>query len=160
MARERPPAVVRCVSRTRRAVLTITVISAAILGIGLGVLQLFPERKPLTPDFGISWFRGVLIALVVLSYVARRLLATRSALTEPPSRACRFYTAYWIESAIGALIGPLGLAYALCAPPGPLSIVPFWVGLLVAQVLAFPKGYELDDFEQPIPEPATDVTQP
>jgi hypothetical protein len=146
-------AALACLERTRSAVLNILVAD----GIGIaasGLLLRWRDRGALfrAPDVARQAMLGGLFAVVVASYLCRRFLARRSVLRDPAGRARHFFRAHVASAALGALAIPLGLAYGWTVSPRLDAVAPFWVAALALGFLALPRGPELDDFDEPMPE--------
>jgi uncharacterized membrane protein YfcA len=147
------PASTACLARTRSAVLNLLV----AVGAGIAVSGLFLGRRDrgalLWPDREAGrWAHGVLLGLIVVSFMVRRVMGGRSSLREPEQRAGRFFWSHVASAAVGALAVPLGLAYGWAIRPRLEDIAPFWVSALALGVLAIPRAYELDDFNEPLNE--------
>ncbi|HEV3163076.1 MAG TPA: hypothetical protein VGZ22_03465 [Isosphaeraceae bacterium] len=149
------PAAVRCLERTRSAVLNVLVVVAAgIAGSGIvlgrrdrGVL-LWPERTTQRAT------HAALLLLIVASFMVRRVLGSRSALRDPDTRCVQFYRAHVIGAIVGALAVPLGFAYGWGVRPLLDAVIPFWLTALALGVLALPRAYELADFDAAMSEPS------
>jgi hypothetical protein len=140
--------------RTRLAVSGLAVGTVAIVLIGRAALaRLGPPPIPsLVPDFITErTLHGALIAVVVLSYALRRGLAGRSALRDPATRAERFFSGHVLAAAVGSQAAVLGLADEAIFAPSPRELAPFWVAAALCLAVAFPRGYELADFDEPLP---------
>jgi hypothetical protein len=148
---ERDLAILDCLRRTRTWVLVVLVFAACLIAAGLAFLRTRPAWVPLAPSISPQWFRWGLFGVLILSYVVRRVVANRGNLRDPATRAARFHLGHVSSAVIGALAAPLGLAYAFLLQPDSNELAPFWVVVLVTGALAFPRGYELDDFDEPIP---------
>src|SRR3954451_22445400 len=125
------PAASACLGRTRSAVLNILV----AVGVGIaasGLLLRWRDRGALfrAPDGIRQAMLGALLALVVASYLGRRILGRRSTLRDPARRAARFYRAHVVSAALGALAVPLGLVYGWMVRPRLDGVAPFWVAAL------------------------------
>lgn len=150
------PAAPACIHRTRSVVLNIVIASGLLLVIGgivVRELDLGPPRFPEVPARRAAY--GALIGLVFLSYGLRRVVGGRMSLRDPATRGPRFYLAHVLSAAIGALAIPLGIAYGILVRPDLQEIAPFWVAGMALGFLALPRGYELDDFDEPMIRPGT-----
>ena len=149
------PAAVRCLQRTRSAV--VNVMLAAGAGIAASGLLLSRRARGPLPQADRQLERLtqlVLIAIVAVSLVVRRTLGSRAALRDPDRRAERFFRAHLITALVGALAIPLSLAYGWFVQPELQAVLPFWVAALAMGVLAWPRAYELTDFDEPMSDPA------
>ena len=151
---ELEPAAARCLERTRSAVLNVLI--AIGLGIALsGLILRWRDRGAIwraSDELGQGLLVGLFV-LVVSSYVARRVGASRSRLHDPERRASRFYGAHLASALIGSLAIVLGLCYGWWIRPRLDAVSPFWVASLALGFLALPRADELRDFDEPIPEP-------
>jgi hypothetical protein len=149
------PAARACLERTRSAVLNILMADGLGIAAG-GILLRWRDRGALfrAPDWMRRAMLGGLLAVVVASYLTRRILGRRSALRDPDHRAERFFRAHVIAAAVGALAVPLGLVYGWMVRPQLDEVAPFWVAALALGFLSLPRASELDDFDAPIPEPS------
>jgi hypothetical protein len=143
-----------CLERTRSAVLNILMAD----GIGLavsGVLLRWRDRGALfrASDATRRTLLGALFALVVASYLTRRIVGRRSSLRDPGPRARRFFRAHVVAAAIGALAIPLGFTYGWMVRPRLDGVAPFWVAALALGFLSLPRAAELEDFDDPIAGP-------
>ena len=146
------PASQACLERTRSAVLNVLI--AVGLGIAVsGVVLRYRDHSALfrAPDSLRRGMLGGLLALVVASYLGRRILGRRSALRDPAGRASRFFRAHVIAASVGALAIPLGLAYGWMVRPRLDGVAPFWVAALALGFLALPRASELEDLDPPVP---------
>jgi hypothetical protein len=151
---DRPAAVVACLERTRSAVLNVLVF------VGAGIAASGWVLGNHDPDAVLPWgfvktrqvALGVLAGLVAVSYAILRIIAGREALRDPARRASRFFKGRVAASCISALAVPLGFAYGWFVDPLLGSIAPFWIAALALGFLALPRGPELDDFDEPMPE--------
>jgi hypothetical protein len=156
---DREPAALATLERTRSAVLNILV--AEGLGIAAsGFLLRWRDRGALfrAHDQVRQGMLGGLLILVAASYLARRVLGSRSALLDPARRARRFFRAHVISALIGSLAVPLGLAYGWTVRPRLDAVAPFWVAALALGFLALPRASELDDLD--VPPSATGPSEP
>lgn len=143
-----------CLERTRSAVLNI------LLGVGAGIalsglILRWRDRAAAwrAPDGLRQALIAGLIAILVVSHLARRIGASRSALREPAGRSSRFYRAHVLAAAIGALAVPLGLAFGWAIRPRLDAVAPFWIAALALGFLALPKAAELEDLDPPTTGP-------
>jgi hypothetical protein len=151
----RDPAAVAVIRRARRAVEGVLagalglVLVGALLGDRLPKFD--PARLGLDPERLARVANSVLFGLLLVSVALRRALASRAALRDPRTRARQFLRAQVCAAFVGALAAPLGLALAVLTRPTPRELAPFWVAALGTVLLAYPRGYELDDFDEPLP---------
>jgi hypothetical protein len=147
----REPASAACLGRTRAAVLNVMVaVGVGIAGSGL-LLARRDRGALLWPDrVAGPWAHGALLGLIVISFVVRRVAGGRSALRDPQERAARFFWVHLSAAIIGALAVPVGFAYGWAIRPQLDTVAPFWVTALALCVLALPRAYELEGFDQPM----------
>lgn len=145
------PASQRCLSRTRSAVLNVLVAVGLTIAISGWLLR---GRQPVAAGqtsrhvhqlLTIAW-----IGLGVLSFLLRRILGRRAALSDPARRETRFFWAHVSAAVTAAAIAPLGLLHGLLSDPRLEAIIPFWVVPLALGVLALPRASELDGFDRVI----------
>jgi hypothetical protein len=148
-ARLDPPSAA-CLERTRSAVLNVLV----VVGLGIaasGVLLRWRDRWAAAR--GPEWLRrallGALLAVVVVSYVTRRVLAGRELLRDPAARLARFHRGHLLAAVVAALAVPLGLAYGWFIRPRIDAVAPFWIAALALGFLALPRGAELEGLDEP-----------
>lgn len=148
--------------QTRRAVGGIAVGTVLVVLIGRAAMARFgpPPIRTLVPEFiterSLVW---ALAGVVVIGFGLRRGLGGRPALHDPATRAERFFTAHVLAAAVGSQAAVLGLLdEAVFAPPS-RELAPFWVGAALSLAIAFPRGYELADFDEPLP-PSADGPRP
>lgn len=147
------PAADACLSRTRASV--INVLIAISVGIAIsGFLLRWRDRGAIwrAPDELRQGLLAGLFLLVFMSFIARRVGASRARLHDPRRRASRFYQAHLSSAVIGSLAILLGLCYGWWIRPRLDAVSPFWVAALALGFLALPRADELRDFEDPIPE--------
>jgi hypothetical protein len=140
--------------RTRLAIGGIAVGTFGIVLIGRAALaQLGPPPIPsLVPEFITErTLLGTLMAVVVLSFGLRRGLAGRSALRDPATRTERFFSGHVLAAAIGSQAAVLGLVDEAAFAPSNRELAPFWVAAALCLAVAYPRGYELADFDEPLP---------
>ncbi|HEV3120885.1 MAG TPA: hypothetical protein VGY53_03230 [Isosphaeraceae bacterium] len=146
------PAALECLDRTRSAVVNVLM----VVGLGIAVAGIYLGRR----DRGaLLWSeremgRGahaLLFVIIVASFAVRRVVASRAALRDPAGRAPRFFRAHVASAILGALAMPLGALYGWAIRPRLDAVLPFWVAALALGVLALPRSYELEGFEEPIP---------
>ncbi len=104
----------------------------------------------LDPDRAFRLSQSVVLGLAVLSVAVRRALGNRASLRDPRTRARQFFRAQVGAAVVGALSSVLGVAVALLLRPGAHELAPFWVAAVGTILLAYPRGYELDDFDEPM----------
>jgi hypothetical protein len=151
---DRPAPVVACLERTRSAVLNVLVV------VGAGIAASGWVLGHHDPDAVLPWgllktrqmALGVLVGLVAVAYAILRIVAGRDALRDPARRASKFYKGRVAASSVAALAIPLGFAYGWFVDPRLEALAPFWVAALAIGFLALPRGPELDDFDEPMPE--------
>jgi hypothetical protein len=145
------PASQACLSQTRSAVLNVLVAVGATIAISGWLLR---GREPAAAGQTSRDVHQVLLiallALAVLSFLLRRIMGRRSALSDPTRRARRFFWSHVLPAIMAALIAPLGLLHGLLSDPGVEAISPFWVVPLALGVLALPRASELRGFDGPI----------
>ena len=158
----RDPETVDCLVRTRSAVLNVLLFvgaGIAVSGCGLGRHQ--PGAGPL---LGLPVTRqgalAGLLGLIALAYVILRVGSGRELLRDPARRAARFFRARVAVAIVGALAIPLGFAAGWVNDPRLEALAPFWIAALGLGFLAIPRGYELDDFAEPIAAAEADSTPP
>ncbi len=153
----RPPEAVACLVRTRSAVLNVMVFvgaGIAVSGWGLG------RHKVLQPIFlGLTVTRRgsivVLLGLIALAYLILRVGSGRELLRDPNTRASRFFWARLAAAIVAAWAIPLGFVAGWANDARLEALAPFWIAALGLGFLALPRGYELDDFAEPIPPSPT-----
>jgi hypothetical protein len=144
------PADLKCLDRTRSAVVNVLVaVSAGIAATGL--LLRWRDRGALFRAQGLARqvMLGALFVLVVASFLCRRILARRSSLRDPSSRCARFLRAHVLAASVGALAIPLGLVYGWTVRPRFDAVAPFWVAALALGVLALPRSVALEGLDEP-----------
>jgi len=153
---------VACLVRTRSAVLNVLVFvgaGIAVSGWGLGRHQVGEA-----PPWGFTLtHRGAitgLMGLIALAYLILRVGSGREALRDPNRRASRFLRARVAAAIVGALAIPLGFVAGWVNDPRLEALAPFWIAALGLGFLALPRGYELDDFAEPIPASPSNATGP
>jgi hypothetical protein len=129
-----------------------------VVGVGIAASGLFLGRRDrgvmLWPERTAARVAHLaLLGLVVASFVVRRVWASRSALREPSTRASRFFRTHVVSALVGALAIPLGFVYGWAVRPRLDAVFPFWVAALALGVLALPRVYELEGFDEPMPSP-------
>lgn len=150
------PASVACLERTRTAVLNV------LVGDGLGILcsgLLLRSRAEPAASFAAaaSLKRGLLLglaAVVLASYVTRRIAGGRSALQTPDGRLRRFLAGHVAAAVIAALAIPLGLAHGWFVRPSVDAVAPYWVAALALGFLSLPRAVELEGLDV-LPVPPT-----
>jgi hypothetical protein len=144
-----------CLNQTRSTVINLLAASVAVMFVGGLALRGMDRAATLWPEtLATRVAHGFLFGIIFLSYVSRRVLASRSALRDPESRGRRFYLAHVVSASIGALAVPLGLAHGYAIRPRLDAVGPFCVAALALEFLAIPRGYELNDFDAPMVPPA------
>ena len=78
------------------------------------------------------------------------MLGRRSRLRDPRQRGARFFLGHVVPAVVGALAAPLGLVHGWLISPRLEAILPFWVVALLLGILAYPRGRELEGFDQPM----------
>lgn len=159
----RDPATTAVLQRTRRAVGWVLALAAGLALLGSLVPDrlppLDPMRRVVDPDRLLRQSHSVLLGVVVLSVAARRALGNRGSLRDPQTRASQFHRAHLVAALVGAMASPLGVAVAVALRPSLRDLAPFWVAALGTILLAYPRGYELDHFDEPLPGPGSGETQ-
>ncbi len=152
----RDPAAVACLERTRSAVLNVLVAVGA--GIAASGIVLGRHDVDAAPPWGVARTQrlatAALLVLVAVAYLILRVGSGREALRDGPARAGRFYRSRVTATAVAALAVPLGFASGWIADPRLDALAPFWVAALGLGFLALPRGHELDDFDDPMPDQA------
>jgi hypothetical protein len=146
---DRDPAA-SCLLRTRLAVLGLLVATALIAGSAYGLLALSARKLPVPEFVTPRLFTTLLLGTFVTSFVLLRGLGSRPSLRDPATRCERFFASRVIAAAVGAQGATLGVLYAASFRPAPVELAPFWVAALASVALAFPRGYELRDFDEPM----------
>jgi hypothetical protein len=143
------PASLECLKKTRSGVLNVLVGVGMVVALS-GMLLRGRVEDGVPNGFSHTMYGG-LILIFATSTIARRSLGRRSWLRDPSSRGARFFRGHVLAAAIGALAAPLGLVFGWLASPRLEAILPFWITALVLGILAYPRGYELDGFDAPMP---------
>jgi len=152
------PADQTCLERTRSAVVNVLVADAVGIA-ATGLVLRWRDRGALfrVQDGVRQGMLGLLFALVVASYLCRRILARRSSLRDPARRCARFYRAHVLAAAVGALAVPLGFVYGWTVRPRLDGVGPFWVAALALGVLALPRSVALEGLDEPGAAPGASV---
>ncbi len=148
------PSAEACLDRTRSAVLNVLVaIGAGIAASGWALGQHEPDAVlPWSPVTTGRASMVALVGLVALSYATLRISSGREALKDPGRRASRFFRGRVAAAIVGGLAVPLGFAHGWFVDPRLEALAPFWVAALGLGFLALPRGPELDDFDEPMPD--------
>ena len=157
----RPPEAVACLVRTRSAVLNVLLLigfGIAVSGCTLGRHEVGDPPWIAMPITRRGAMAG-LLGLIALAYVILRVGSGREILRDPSKRAGRFFRARVATAAVGASAIPLGFVAGWVNDPRLEALAPFWIAALGLGFLAIPRGYELDDFDEPI-APAPTPTAP
>ena len=148
----RDPETVDCLVRTRSAVLNVLLFTGAGIAVSGYLLGRHGLGQP--PLWGMSITRrgamAGLLGLIVLAYLILRVGSGRELLRDPLTRAARFFRARVAVAIVGALSIPLGFLAGWSNDPRLEALAPFWIAALGLGFLAIPRGYELDDFAEPI----------
>ena len=160
----RDPETVDCLVRTRSAVLNVLVfVGAGIAVSGWGLRQRQAGRLapwgwdlPLTQQGAMA----VLVGLIALAYVVLRVGSNRELLRDPARRGGRFFRSRVAAAVVAASAIPLGFVAGWANDPRLEALAPFWIAALGLGFLALPRGYELDDFAEPIPARASTSPPP
>jgi hypothetical protein len=147
--------------RTRLSVGGVAVGTALAVLIGrAAIARLGPPPFPgLLPEaITLRTLHLALIGVVVASFALRRGLGSRSALRDPATRPERFFAAHVAAAAVGSQIALLGIAAEAAFALSERELVPFWVAAAFCLALAFPRGYELSDLDEP--RPAAEASSP
>jgi hypothetical protein len=151
----RDPAAGAVVRATRRVVLGVLAVTLGMVLVGTLLVDRLPAVDPgrlgLDPARLARLAHSLLFGILLISVALRRALAGRSALRDPRTRARQFHLANVCAAVVGATAAPLGIALAVLTRPGPRDLAPFWVAAIGTVLLATPRGYELDDFDEPLP---------
>jgi hypothetical protein len=145
------PASEACLSRTRSAVLNVLVAVGLTIAVSGWLLR---GRQPEAPAQTERLVHQVLtlgwLGLGVLSFLMRRIMGRRAALSDPSYRERRFFRAHVLPAIAAALIVPLGLLHGWLSDPRLEAVIPFWVVPLALGFLALPRASELEGFDRPI----------
>ncbi|MGC8643216.1 MAG: hypothetical protein ACP5XB_25425 [Isosphaeraceae bacterium] len=145
------PASLECLRRTRSSVLNVLVGVGVVVAVSGLVLRgrtggaLEGAQKVLSQAMLMGLF-----GIFVVSTIVRRVLGRRSRLRDPRLRGWRFLVGHVVPAAIGALAAPLGLVHGWLVSPGLEAILPFWVVAVLLGIVAYPRGRELEGFDQPM----------
>jgi hypothetical protein len=90
------------------------------------------------------------LGLGVLSFLLRRIMGRRTAMSDPARRESRFFWSHVVSAITAALIAPLGLIHGWLSDPRLEAIIPFWVVPMALGLLALPRASELDGFDRPM----------
>src|SRR3954468_20570638 len=149
----RDPALAACLVRTRSAVLNVLVGVGATIAVGGWLLRGRAGAEwPAPPQRLHEVLFLALGVLAVASYVLRRVLVRRVALSEPGRRAWTFYWAHVLPAVIAALAAPLGIIAGWFVDARLEAVIPFWVVPLALGFNCVPRSHELDDFDRPTPD--------
>jgi hypothetical protein len=142
-----------CLRRTRLAVAGALLAAALVAASGSALVA--AAGRPLTlPGFVTPRLLLSLVAgLLAISLAVLRLLGGREALRDPSTRATRFFGSRVLTAALGAPAAMLGVVHAAAFGVDPAEQSPFWVAAVAPALLAFPRGYELRDFDEPMGPP-------
>ncbi len=148
------PASLDCLEKTRSGVLNVLVGVGAVVALtGMllhgrvaGALVPAPERLK-------EMMLSSLILIFIVSMILRRALGRSIRLHDPQLRSSRFFWGHVLPAVVGAVAAPLGLIYGWLISPRLEAILPFWVTALVLGILAYPRGHELEGFENPMAAP-------
>jgi hypothetical protein len=145
------PASQTCLIRTRSAVLNVLV----AVGLTIAVSGWLLRGRP--PDVAGQAGRDIHQALTfgwlglgVSSFLLRRIMGRRTALSDPLRRESQFFWSHVLPALTAALIAPLGLLHGWLSDPRLEAIIPFWVVPMALGVLALPRARELDGFDRPM----------
>ncbi len=140
-----------CLKRTRSGVLNVLVGVGAIVAVSGLVLRGRAGGALAGPQTRLSQAMLLgLLGIFVASTILRRVLGRRSRLRDPTHRGRRFFLGHIVPAAVGALAAPLGLVHGWLVSPRLEAILPFWVVALVLGILAYPRGRELEGFDEPM----------
>jgi hypothetical protein len=149
------PAADACLERTRSAVLNVLTVA----GIGIAVTG-FILRGRTRGAWGQgagrlgSFLMMALFAIVVASYVVRRMIGSRAALADPSRRAKRFHRAHVASALVAAVAVPVGFVHGWFVRPRLDAVAPYWIAAVGLGLLAFPRAEELRGFDQPLTDPS------
>ncbi len=143
------PASFDCLKKTRSGVLNVLVGVGVVVALS-GLLLRGRDEGGVPRGFSHMMYGG-LILIFAASTIARRSLGRRSWLRDPSSRGARFFRGHIVAAGIGALAAPMGLVFGWLGSPRLEAILPFWITALVLGILAYPRGYELEGFDAPMP---------
>lgn len=140
-----------CLHRTRSGVLNVLVGVGAVVAVsGLVLRRRTGGALPAPQTIPSQAMLMGLFCVFVVSTSVRRVLGRRSRLRNPQLRCRRFVLGHIIPAVIGALAAPLGLVHGWLVSPRLEAILPFWVVAVLLCVLAYPRGRELEEFDQPM----------
>jgi hypothetical protein len=145
------PSSMRCLERTRSAVLNVLVVIGLFIAVSGWLLRSRALTNP--PQGSRSLHESLMIGLVILcvvSFLVRRTLGRRASLDDPVRRGSRFYWSHVLPALIAAPAAPLGLVYGWLVVPRVDFVIPFWVVSLALGFLALPREHELMDFDRPM----------
>ena len=140
-----------CLKRTRSGVLNV------LVGVGgrrrclRSLLRGRTSEALVGPQEPLS--QALLLSLLGFSWSALSLAACWAAGRGSAIlslRGPRFFWVTFCRPPIGALAAPLGLIHGWLISPRLEAILPFWVVALVLGILAYPRGRELEGFDQPM----------
>jgi hypothetical protein len=140
-----------CLKRTRSSVLNVLIGVGAVVAVSGLVLRgrtegaLNGSQKVLSQAMLMGLF-GIFVA----STFVRRVLGRRSRLRDPRLRGSRFIVGHVVPAVLGALAAPLGLVHGWLVSPRLEAIFPFWLVAVLLAILAYPRGRELEGFDQPM----------
>lgn len=150
----RNPEVRATLRRVRRAVGVVLAGTLGMVALGSVVPGYLPRvdlaRWGMDGDRLYRLSQSVVLGLAVLSVAVRRALGNRASLRDSRTRAQQFFRAQVGAAVVGALSSVLGVAVAWLLRPGAHELAPFWVAAVGTVLLAYPRGYELDDFDEPM----------
>jgi hypothetical protein len=140
-----------CLNRTRSGVLNVLVGLGVIVAVSGLVLRSRTGGAVAGPREGPNQALLLLLfGVFVISTILRRVLGRRARLRDPRLRGKRFFVGHVVPAALGALAAPLGLAHGWLISPRLETVLPFWLVALLLGILAYPRGRELEGFEQPM----------
>lgn len=150
----RDPATVDWLARTRSAVLNVLVfVGAGIAVSGWGLRRRQPgQRAPWGWDVPLTHSDAmiVLVGLIALAYAILRVGSSRTFLRGPTTRGLRFFWSRVAAAMVAAAAIPLGFVAGWTNDPRLEVLAPFWIAALGLGFLALPRGFELDDFAEPM----------
>ena len=150
----RDPVTVDCLVRTRSAVLNVLVFvgaGIAVSGWGLRRRQA-GQAPPWGRDLPLTQREAIvaLVGMIALAYMTLRVGSSRTYLRAPATRRERFLRSRVAAAIVAACAIPLGFVAGWNNDPRLEALAPFWIAALGLGFVAIPRGYELDDFAEPM----------
>jgi hypothetical protein len=148
------PASLDCLKKTRSGVLNVLVGVGVIVAL-TGLLlrgRAGGAWRPVPDRWDQAMYLG-LILIFVASTVTRRALGRRARLRDPLRRCERFFREHLLPALVGSVAAPLGLVHGWLISPRLEAVLPFWITALVLGILAYPRGHELEGYDEPMASP-------